>query len=490
MMHLKIIDKNGYDFFGSEDKFEFTFGKKHNNDIVSKLKIISPQQLKFFYKAKFWYVENIGAEDYIKFNNRNFKKNSTKKLSAGDSIIFAKDEYFLVLEVMREIKSQQLNTDRKRTISLTGKTEFIIGRDANCDIVLDNPQADRHHARIIFDGEHHFIEDLKSTNGTYVNNKKIKKAVLKNEDRIEVPSSAYIYFNQKLLSSKSENGIEVDLVDITKDVYDKGNKKNKIRLVDNVSFRIEKSSFVGIVGGSGAGKSTLLDCINGRRPGTGGTVYYDTNDFYQNMNCYQPIIGYVPQKDILHENLPLFDSLCYTASMRIRNDITRSEIEDIVKRVIKEVKLEGKEHLKISFLSGGQKKRVSIAMELLSNPKIIYLDEPTSGLSPDLDYEIMSLLKDLSKSGRTIIIITHTMDNINLCDKIAFLGKGGKLCFYDSPDKIKSYFKMQDYSKIFYKLGNETIALQYAEKYRSGDYYKKLIDGYRRLYGYVEKKEK
>lgn len=490
MIHLKIIDKNGYDFFGSGDKFEFTFGKKHSNEIVGKLKIISPIQLKFFKKAKFWYVENTGADEFIKFNNHVFKTNIVKKLSAGDSITFASEKDFLILEIMREIKTQQISSDKKRTISLTDKTEYIIGRDANCDIILDSPQACRHHAKIIFDGEHHFIEDLKTTSGTYLNNKKIKKAILKEEDRIEVPSAAYIYFNQKLLSSKSENGIEVDLIDVIKDVNDKSNKKNKIRLVDNVSFRIDKSSFVGIVGGSGAGKSTLLDCINGRRPCTGGAIYYDTNDFYQNMNCYQPIIGYVPQKDILHENLPLFDSLCYTATMRIRNDITRDEIEDIVKRVIKEVKLDGKENLKISLLSGGQKKRVSIAMELLSNPKIIYLDEPTSGLSPDLDYEIMSLLKDLSKTGRTIIIITHTMDNINLCDKIAFLGKGGRLCFYDSPEKIKSYFKTQDYSKVFNKLSDESTAIQFAEKYRASDYYKKLIESYRHLYNYAEKKEK
>ena len=150
-------------------------------------------------------------------------------------------------------------------------------------------------------------------------------------------------------------------------------KKGKtVRLVDNITMRIEPASFVGIVGGSGAGKSTFVDCINGRRPCTSGKIYYDTNDFYQNMYCYQSVIGYVPQKDILHENLPLIDSLRYTASMRIKNGVSKKEIDELVKKVIQEVKLEGKEHLKISMLSGGQKKRVSIAMELLSNPKIIF----------------------------------------------------------------------------------------------------------------------
>lgn len=493
-MHLKLITKDGYQFFGSENKKEFTFGKKRSNDIVGKLKMISPVQLKFECQPKFWTVENVGDDLGITFNNKIFKRHAVKKLSAGDVVMMCDEEdreNFVILEVMREIKSQPImNADKKRTIPLLGKNEFIIGRDENCDIVLDSPLAAKRHARIIFDGENHFIEDLKTENGTYVNNKKIKRTALNDEDRIEVPSAAYIYYDNKLLSSKCENGIEVDLVGITKDVPDRAQKKKTVRLVDNVSMRIEMGGFVGIVGGSGAGKSTLLDCINGRRPGTGGSVYYDTNDFYQNMYCYQPVIGYVPQKDILHENLPLFDSLCFTASMRIRNGITQKEITEIVNKVIREVKLEGKEHLKISMLSGGQKKRVSIAMELLSNPKIIFLDEPTSGLSPDLDLEIMSLLKDLSKKGRTIILITHSMDNISLCDKIAFLGRNGRLCFYDSPEKIKTYFKTQDFSKIFYKLGDDDTAEEYAAKYRSTDYYKELMATYKKLYGYMEKGSK
>lgn len=486
MLYLKIIDKSGYSFFSSESRTECIFGRKRTCDIYGNLKNISPQQLKFVQEGKFWTVENIGTEGDVTFNNRIFRAKKIKKLAPGDVIAF-KDNIetgeFVILEVLREIKSSSSKVnDKRRTISLVSKNEFFIGRDMDCDILLDNPQAARKHARIFFDGENHFIEDLKTESGTLVNNKKIKKTILHNNDRIEVPSAAYIFLDKKLLSSKSETGIEIDLIDVTKDVPDRAKRGKTVRLVDKVSMRINASEFVGVVGGSGAGKSTLVDCVNGRRPGTGGKIYYDTNDFYKNMYCYQSVIGYVPQKDILHENLPLFDSLRYTASMRIKNGITKKEIDEIVKKVIKEVKLEGKEHLKISMLSGGQKKRVSIAMELLSNPKIIFLDEPTSGLSPDLDYEIMSLLKELSKKGRTIIIITHSMENIGLCDKIAFLGKGGRLCFYDTPDKIFPYFKTHDYYRIFYKLTDEQTTLQYAEKYRNSDYCKNLMEDFKRIY--------
>ena len=485
MLYIKLIDKNGYSFFSSENKSEVIFGKKRTCDLVGKLKNISPEQLKFVQEGKLWTVENIGAEGDATFNSRIFRAKKIKKLSPGDVITFKdniEDGEFVILEILREIKSSAKQNDKRRTISLVSKNEFYIGRDMDCDILLDNPQAARKHARIFFDGENHFLEDLKTESGTLVNNKKIKKTILHNNDRIEVPSAAYVYLDKKLLSSKSETGIQVDLIDVAKDVPDRAKRGKTVRLVDNVSMRIEPATFVGVVGGSGAGKSTLVDCINGRRPGTGGKIYYDTNDFYQNMYCYQSVIGYVPQRDILHENLPLFDSLRYTASMRIKNGITKKEIDALVKKVIQEVKLEGKEHLKISMLSGGQKKRVSIAMELLSNPKIIFLDEPTSGLSPDLDYEIMSLLKELSKKGRTIVIITHAMENISLCDKIAFLGRGGRLCFYDTPDKIFSYFKTHDYYRIFYKLTDEKTTLEYAEKYRNSDYHKKLNEDFKQTY--------
>ena len=142
-------------------------------------------------------------------------------------------------------------------------------------------------------------------------------------------------------------------------------------------------------GVNGAGKSTLLDCVNGMRPATDGKIYYDSNDYYENMNSYKGVVGYVPQRDILHDDLTVFDALRYTARLRIRARLPKEELNARVAAAIADVRLQGKEKLRISALSGGQKKRVSIAMELLSDPKVIFLDEPTSGLSPDLDMEIM-----------------------------------------------------------------------------------------------------
>ena len=134
------------------------------------------------------------------------------------------------------------------------------------------------------------------------------------------------------------------------------------------------------------------------------------------------------RRDILHDDLTLETALFYTALLRTRADLSKEEVKARVAAAIADVRLQGKEHLRISSLSGGQRKRASIAMELLSDPKAIFLDEPTSGLSPDLDLEMMELLEDLAKKGRTIVVVTPAMDNLDKCGRVVFLGRGGRLC--------------------------------------------------------------
>ena len=260
---------------------------------------------------------------------------------------------------------------------------------------------------------------------------------------------------------------------VTKDVLDR-KSHGRVRLVNAVSFRIEPGAFVAVVGGSGTGKSTLLDCLNGLRPATDGGIYFDTNNYYDNIKSYKNVIGYVPQRDIMHDDLTVEDGLFYTAMLRMRSMASKEEIRAHVREAIADVRLTGREKLKISSLSGGQRKRVSIAMELLSDPKVIFLDEPTSGLSPDLDLEMMELLKELAGKGRTIVVITHAMENLDKCDKIAFLGKGGRLCFYGEQKEVFRYFNRKSYSRIFAALNDDTLCAYFEQKYRASDYYKRI----------------
>ena len=172
---------------------------------------------------------------------------------------------------------------------------------------------------------------------------------------------------------------------------------------------------------------------------------------------------------------PDMKSLNYADTLRIAHDATRAEIAAAVAHAIEAVDLQGREKTFISKLSGGQKKRVSIAMELLANPRLLILDEPTSGLSPDLDRSMMELCRRLSHQNCTVLMVTHNMSNINLCDKIAFLGVGGVLCYYGAPEKLNDYFDVEMTSDIFEKLRDPAQIEHYREKYFTTPEFNRLL---------------
>ncbi len=474
---LKISDGELFNFFDSEEKKEFTVGSKRTCDVVVKGFFVAPEQLRFIQKNNVWYVEDLTPEGYkseVLTGGKRFKRPVVRFDS--DIVIRKTGEKRGDTVKISSVKK----ITRKRggsNFDLTQKTLTVVGRDPSCDIVVDNPMVSEKHFRIVYDGSDYYIEDLRSIGGTFVNNRKIRRARLGDYDRISIPSAAYTFYERKLLYSTSPAGIQIDAVGVTKDVADR-KSHGKVRLVNAVSFRIEPGAFVAIVGGSGTGKSTLLDCLNGLRPATDGGIYYDTNAYYDNIRSYKNVIGYVPQKDIMHDDLTVETALRYTAMLRMRSKMPGEEIRARVKEAIADVKLSGRENLKISALSGGQRKRVSIAMELLSDPKVIFLDEPTSGLSPDLDLEMMDLLKELAGKGRTIVVITHAMENLDKCDRIAFLGKGGRLCFYGEHKDVFRYFNRKSYSRIFAALNDDTLCAYFESKYRSGEYYKELYSAF------------
>lgn len=471
---LKTEEGDLFRFTDTEERTELTIGSKRTADIVVKSQYVEPIQIRLILKNNVWYAEDLTPEDAkseVFLDGRRFKRPIVKFDGVLSIRRAAKKEK---ADIVRISAVKQFSRKKpKNNFDLTAKTITTVGSGEGCDIRVNNPLVSEKHFFIVFDGQNCYVEDAHSVSGTYVNNKKVKRQKLNDYDRLSIPSAAYIFYRNALLFSTAEGGIRIDAVDVCKRVQDR-NARGKISLVTNVTFRIGAGEFVAVVGGSGAGKSTLLDCINGMRPATDGKIYYDTNDYYENMNTYKGVVGYVPQRDIMHDDLTLWDALRYTALLRTRADLSKEELSARVNAAIADVHLQGKEHLRISSLSGGQKKRVSIAMELLSDPKVIFLDEPTSGLSPDLDMEMMDLLKDLSKKGRTIVVITHAMENIDKCDRVAFLGRGGRLCYYGAAKDAFRWFNRRSYSRIFAALADEETSEAFAKKYRRTDYYKEL----------------
>lgn len=251
-------------------------------------------------------------------------------------------------------------------------------------------------------------------------------------------------------------GIALDIKKLNKVVDAKGGKKT---ILDSVDLSIGANEFVAIIGGSGAGKTTLMTAMSGFDTDVTGDVYCNGINLRDNFQTLKNIIGFVPQQDIIYENITLKKMLFYTAKLKMPEDTTKEEIEARIHDVLEMVELLEHQDTYIRRLSGGQKKRASIAVELLANPGLFFLDEPTSGLDPGTEQHLMNTLSRLSKEQeKTIVMVTHTTNNLHLCDKVIIMGYGGKLCYCGSPEGIKDFFQTDDIVQVYDMITADTAA--------------------------------
>ncbi|MBO0796045.1 MAG: ATP-binding cassette domain-containing protein, partial [Ktedonobacteraceae bacterium] len=268
-------------------------------------------------------------------------------------------------------------------------------------------------------------------------------------------------------------GIRIDALHVTK----RGNQQ--VILLNDLSFAIPPRKFVALVGGSGAGKSTLMDALNGQRPAQQGTILYNGQDYYKHLAAFSAQLGYVPQDDIIHRELTVERALYYAAKLRLPDDFTREQIKQRIEEVLEDVEMKRQRHLLVNKLSGGQRKRVSIALELLANPNVFFLDEPTSGLDPGLDRKMMMLMRKLADRGRTIILVTHATNNINACDYVCFLARGGQLAYFGPPNEAKEYFGKTDFAEIYSSLeptdDNPNVPAEAGARFRQSQEFQRYV---------------
>ncbi len=328
--------------------------------------------------------------------------------------------------------------------------------DRYCSMQLDAPTVSRLHATIYPDGQGgHILQDL-STNGTFVNGERVFKRVrLSDGSKIQIGPFSLLYRTDYLELLNTGSQIRLDVHNLQRTVKDKQGREKVI--LNDICLVIEPGQLVALVGGSGAGKSTLMKSLLGIEPVSSGRIYLNGDNLRQNWPVYRSQIGYVPQDDIVHPDLRVEEVLAYACKLRLPPD---TNVQRVVDTTLEQIKLT---HVRTNFirhLSGGQRKRVSIGVELLADPKLFFLDEPTSGLDPGLDKEMMHLLRELAAQGRTVVLVTHATANIEVCDRIAFLGRGGKLCYYGPPREALRFFEMpaedlKYFSDIYIKLDQE-----------------------------------
>ena len=346
-------------------------------------------------------------------------------------------------------------------MTFDGKPSYVIGRAPESDLRLDGLQISKRHATLTVVGTHVAVEDNASTNGVYVNGLRLlSRTTVGPHDIIQIgPFELRVDASRGVEVFDTRARMRVDSVGLTKVVPD-GSGKESVKLLDNISLTIQPNEFVGLLGPSGAGKSTFVEALNGMRPASAGQVLVNNLDLYQNLGWLKQSIGYVPQDDIIHRELTVYRTLYYVARLRLSDDVSVAEVDSIIGEVMDVTGLTERRHVPVAQLSGGQRKRVSVAVELLTKPSIIYLDEPTSGLDPATEEKIMLLFRQIADSGHTVVMTTHAMENVRLFDKVIVLMQG-KLVFYGTPSEALAYVKASSFKELYDKL-EEPVSRQLA----------------------------
>ena len=347
-------------------------------------------------------------------------------------------------------------------MQLTGRT-LRIGRDASNDIVADDLSVSRRHAELRKAGDHYEIFDLGSFNGTFVNGQEVIAARVTGQDVIGIGRASYRLVGDQLQEFTDTGDITLHARQLS--VRLPGGKV----ILDDVSFPLGERNLMAVIGPSGAGKSTLLGALTGMQPATSGGVTYDGRDLYANYAELRDRIGLVPQENILHTQLSPRRALGYAAELRFPRDVSAADRDRRVTEVLGELALTEHAGTRTVALSGGQQKRVNVALELLTKPSLLFLDEPTSGLDPGLDMAVMDMLAGLAHDGRTVIVVTHSVANLDVCDRLLVLVPGGKVAYFGPPAEGLAHFGQPGWAQVFRALDAER-GRDWPAEYRASPY--------------------
>lgn len=321
---------------------------------------------------------------------------------------------------------------------------MVIGRNDRCDLVLNHPTVSAYHARLNRAGSNVYIEDLQSSNGTYVSDLPVRKAHLQPGDSIVIMPYFLIFTGEYLNVYTFQRESRLIGWQINMSAGEK-------RILDRVTISCASNELVGLIGPSGSGKTTLMKCLSGQTYPLGGRVQLNGLEVYSHFPLFKRNIGYVPQDDIVHRELTVHQTLMYAAKLRLPPDMSEKERKARVWETLIELELEEQERQTIHRLSGGQRKRVNIAIELLTKPGLLFLDEPTSGLDPSLDEKLMVLFKRLSQDGRITIMTTHLLEHADMFSKIAMMHYG-RLIFFGTPAEARKFFGASSIGSLYSRI--------------------------------------
>jgi ABC-type multidrug transport system ATPase subunit/pSer/pThr/pTyr-binding forkhead associated (FHA) protein len=444
--------------FVSGQPSEVIVGRSNSAQICLNSNVVSSQHAQLIFDANNnLHVIDMNSSNGTFINDRRieagvpYQVRPTDKLyfsgQSGVELVFNPDNY----EMAKNQRSSSAKNTGDNNFSTTNILEkfnakrlLTVGRNPDCDVFLGHQSISRNHATIEKKGSNEFIlTDLGSLNGTYVNGRRVNGSVKVNQNDNIIIGRFQLSLSGKIKDLTQEVAIRTER--IVKQ-FDNG----KIGLHE-CSFEIPAKSLLAVMGPSGCGKSTLLKALNGDSPPSSGQVFISGLELNANYDYLKTQIGYVPQDDIVHRELTVEQSLFYAAKLRLEHSDS-TFIRQKIEQVLKDLNIEHIRHNLVGKISGGQRKRVSIAVEILTDPLILFLDEPTSPLDPQTIEEFLEILRNLSNKGTTVIMVTHKPEDLNYMDTVIFMAEGGHKVYQGDTSAYLRHFQVEDTIKVYAQL--------------------------------------
>ena len=418
-------------------------GRASDSDLILNHPEVSRRHCRIQRQGETWFIEDLGSRRGTAVNGKHISGRTA--LRPGDQIRVGSVTLAFGPEktpgagVVGPVGAVSYKGERTEIIPLNA--DLIFGRGDDVDVRLDDPLVSRRHATIKTGPGGYRLQDLNSKTGSFVNGRRFDEHELVIGDQVQLGPFFFLYDGRSLRRVRRFAVGRIVAAGLTK-------QAENGPILTRASFLAEPGQLIGILGPSGAGKTTLLNALSGLRPADSGKILIDDTDFYKDLNRLRSLFGYVPQDDIVHTDLSASEALTFAARLRLPAGTPRSEIAKLVGRTISDLGLADRASLKIHRLSGGQRKRVSVGVELLSRPPILFLDEPTSGLDPLAEFKVMELLRGLADNGCTVVCTTHVMENVYLMDQIVILSKG-YVAFQGSPEEAQSKFGVSRLASLY-----------------------------------------